>query len=876
MRSPFRRRRGHDAAGEQIDEELQLHLQLRIEALQKEGLSEQDARRVAVAQFGDLETTQRYCRAQAERKDRRMRQHLLVAGLGQDVRVSLRSLARVPLLAVTIVATMGIGIGATTVMFAAADAAIFRPLPYDDAQDLVRIFTDSPPYRFRFSVADYLALDEQQTVFSRVAGYTDRAMAYSDGRTADRLRVRVASWSYFDLLRLAPMYGRAFTPSDSRPGAASAAIVSYALWTERFGSDPALVGRTIRLDEKPYIVVGVMPRQPGPLEIGIDAFAAAQWTTPPRRGPFLITALGRLAPGTARGTAEAQLREIDRRIFPLWKSSYQDERATWGMIDLRRQIAGDFPGTAGVIAAVVAFVWLIACVNASSLLLARVAGRRRELAMRAALGASRSRVLAYLLIECAILATFAAVLGAALAWLGVHLVQSRAADYVPRAAEITLAGRTSAMLLGSTVLSLAIFGLIPALAGARGSFEDARASSRSATAGRRSRRLAGALVAAQFAVTTPMLILALLLVTTLHRLEHVPVGFNTRGVATAGISVPAASYAHQAQVIAFWTELRNRVLALPGMIGVAFTDSRPPEDAGNQNNFELEGSPAGAPQAVTTWVAATPEYFPLVGLTVREGRLFEAHDTDENAPPVIVVDEAWAQRFFPGRSAVGRRLHEGGCSTCPWTTVIGVVPVVKYDGLSAPDHGIVYSPMTPDERTRYIVARTSGDAAAALQDIREVLHSVSPGLPMASAATVDDLIDESLQRPSGLSALTSGFAAVALLLSIIGIYSLMANYVHQHAKEISVRIALGGRPLRVLGLFVSRGAWLVGGGVLVGIATAVNVARLASAMLFRISARDPATYTVVALALLLLAGVACAVPAARAVIASPAAVLRQE
>jgi predicted permease len=496
--------------------------------------------------------------------------------------------------------------------------------------------------------------------------------------------------------------------------------------------------------------------------------------------------------------------------------------------------------------------------------------------MRAALGASRGRVLGHLFVESAVLATGAAVLGASLAWFGIRLIQRIGVDYVPRAAEITLAGRTALVLLGVTGLSLAIFGLIPAVAGARGSFEDARASSRSTTAGRRSRRVGGALVAAQFAVTTPMLILALLLVTTLHRLEHVPVGFDTRGVVTAAINVPAAAYTNPGQVAGFWTELRGRVLALPGIAGAAFTDSRPPEGAGNQNNFDLEGAPAGAPQSVTTWVAATPEYFPLIGLPAREGRLLEDRDADEGAPPVIVVDEAWAKRFFPGRSAIGRRLHEGGCSTCPWTTVVGVVPVVKYDGLSAPDQGIVYTPMGRDERTRYIVARTSGDAAAALQGIREVLHGLNPALPMASAASVNELIEESLQQPSGLSALTSGFAAVALLLSIIGIYSLMANYVHQHAKEISVRIALGGRPLRVLGLFVGRGAWLVGAGVLVGVAAALNVTRLAKAMLFSISATDPATYTAVAFALLLLAAVTCAVPAARAVVASPADVLRQE
>ncbi|HTI39289.1 MAG TPA: ADOP family duplicated permease [Vicinamibacterales bacterium] len=879
MRVPLDGGERRPASPAEIDEELRAHIDQRIDALKAQGLTEDAARRAALAQFGDLEATRRYCVAQHHRKAQRMRRHLFFSGLGQDVRVSVRALRRVPLLALTIVGTVGIGIGATTVMFAAADAAIFRPLPYQNPDELFRIFTDSPPYRWRFSVADYLALDQQQTAFSRVAGYTDRAMAYSDGRNAERLRVRLVSAGYFDVLRLQPLNGRTFAPSDDRSGAPPTAVVSYEFWKERLGLDPSVVGKVIRLDETPYTVLGIMPPDTGPLERGIDAFVAARWTTPPRRGPFLITALGRLAPGTPRAAAEAQLREIDRRIFPLWQSSYQDERATWGMVDLKRQVAGDFPGTAAVVAAVVAFVWLIACVNASTLLLARVAGRRRELAVRTALGASRGRVLAHLLIESALLATIAALLGAALASGGIRLVQTLAVDYVPRAAEMTLGGRTLAVLLLSTALSIVLFGLIPATAGTRGSLDDTlRDSGRSATHSRRGRRVGAALVAAQFAVATPMLILALLFMTTLHRLERVPVGFDTRGVLTAGITVPATSYSTPAQTIAFWTELRKRVLAAPGIVDAAFTDSRPPDDAGNQNNFELQDAPvtAGQSQPVTTWVAVTPEYFPLIGAHAVEGRLLDDRDANEDAPPVIVVDTAWAKRFFPGQSAVGRHLHEGGCSTCPWTTVVGVVPVVKYDGLSAPDQGTVYSPMDRAERSRYLLVRTAGSDSTALQAVRDVLRGLNPGVPLANAGTIDELVADSLQRPAGLSALAAGFAAVALLLSIVGIYSLMANYVHQQRKEISIRIALGGRPARVLGLFVARGTWLVAAGVTLGVVGALNVTRLANALLFGVSATDPSTYGAVAAALLGVAAAACAIPALHAIGASPAVVLRQE
>ena len=873
-------RRGNRAgAGADVDEELRAHLERRIEALMSQGLAETAARRTAIAEFGDVEATRRYCIEQRHRKERHMRRQLLLTGLGQDLRVSLRALRRVPVLALTIIATVGIGIGATTVMFAAADAAILRPLPYQESSELFRIFLDAAPYRFRFSVADYLALEQQQTAFTRVAGYTDRAMAYSDGQSADRLRIRLVSGGYFDLLRIPALYGRTFNAGDARPGAPSAAVVSYEFWRRRLGSSTGIVGQVIRLDDKPYTVVGVLKSGPGPLERSVDAFVAAQWTTPPRRGPFFITAIGRLATGNSQAAAQAQLREICRRIFPLWQSSYQNDRAGWGMVDLKRQIAGDFPATATVVAAVVAFVWLIACVNASSLLLARVAGRRRELAMRTALGASRGRMWRHLLIESGLLACSAAVLGAALASVGLRLVQTFASDYVPRAAEMALGGRTLVVLIAVTAASLGLFGLIPAAAATRGRLDETlRSSTRSATETRRGRRMGAALVGAQFAVATPMLILALLLVTTLHRLERVSVGFDTRGVVTADINLPAATYATPAQTVAFWAELKNRVAALPGVVNVAFTDSRPPEDAGNQNNFELEDSPIteGHSQPVTTWVAVTPDYFALIGSGARDGRLLEERDSNDDAPPVIVVDEAWAHRFFPGQSAVGKRLHDGGCSTCPWTTVVGVVPVVKYDGLSVPDQGTVYSPMGRAERARYLMVRTSGSESSTLQGMRDALRSLNPSLPMASAESVDELVAESLQRPAGLSALATGFAAVALLLSIIGIYSLMANYVHQHGKEISIRIALGGRPSRVLGLFVARGTWLVCAGVAIGVVAAVNVSRLAKTFLFGVSATDPATYGGAAIALLAMAAIACAIPAARAVAASPAAVLRQD
>jgi predicted permease len=418
-RQPFRflRRKSREIAAD-VEDELREHLDRRTDALIAAGLSRDDARREAIRRFGDMEATRRYCRQQHELKEREMQRRFAIADLGQDMRIALRGLLRAPVLALTIVASVGLGIGAAASIFAIIDAALLRPLPYANSSQLVRIYTDSPPYRFRFSVVDYQALAAQQTTFTKVAGYVDRPMTYTDGATAERLRGRQVTASYFDVLGITPALGRNFTEAEARPGGQPSVIVSDQFWRQRLGARPDAIGRTITLDSVGYVVVGVLPRVTGPLEFGQDYFVAAQWSPPRRKGPFLLTAIGRLPDPPAAGAASAELREINRRLFPLWRASYQDEKATWGLMDLKTYLAGDFRSIARLALAAVGLVWLIACVNASNLLIARVTSRRRELAVRAALGASRSRVVRYLLAESAVLAVLASTLGSALAWLG--------------------------------------------------------------------------------------------------------------------------------------------------------------------------------------------------------------------------------------------------------------------------------------------------------------------------------------------------------------------------------------------------------------------------------------------------------------------------
>jgi putative ABC transport system permease protein len=808
----------------------------------------------------------------------------MLQDLLQDLRVTLRGLARAPMMTVTIVVTVGLGIGATTVIFSAIHAALLRPLPYKDPNRLVRIYTDAPPNKFRFSVADYLALQAEQTHFEQLAGYTDRAMSFSDGNVAERLRGKIVSWTYFRLLGQALANGRDFEEVDSRPGNPLAVIVSRGFWQRRLGGGLDAIGKSIRLDGADHIVVGVLPQTVGPLEERQDFFVAAQWTPPRRKGPFFITTLGRLRHDAERSAAADELRVINRRMFPIWRSSYQDEKASWSLMDLKKHVTGDVELTAGLALAAVALVWLIACANASNLLVARVIGRRKELAVRAALGASRGRVVRHLMAESGVLAVGAASLGAVLARTGVGLLRDFGGPYFPRTPEIALDGPVFWLWLGLTAASALLFGLVPAMYGTGGPVDESlRAMGRSSTGSVGVRRLRQLLVGSQFAVATPLLVAAGLLLVSLNQLGHVDLGFDTHNVLSGSISLPATQYDTPGRVVAFWDQLQRRLEALPGVSRVAFADSRPPNGAGNFNNFDLEEFPTavGQSQPVTPWVSVSPDYFRLLGLTLLDGRLLDDRDGSRPNIESVVVDRAWAKRFFPNQRAVGKRFHEGGCTTCPWTTVVGVVSEVKYAGLDKPDDGTVYTAMpgqgsSSPARVRFFMARTDIDATTLASAVRQAVRDLDPSLPLAGFATFDDLVEQALQGPRSISALVGSFAAVALILSLVGIYGVMAYYVQQQTKDISIRLALGGRPRHVLGLIVGEGMKVVTSGVLAGLVVAFGATRLMSSLLFGVGAADAVTFAAVAIVMLSVALAACFVPARRAIGVEPAAVLRNE
>lgn len=862
-----------------VDEELSLHLEMRVEELRSRGMPIEDARRVALSQFGDLEGTREYCRRQDQKKETQVQRSMMFEDLAQDVRIGIRSLIRVPILTLTIIVTVGVGIGATAAIFSAIDAALLRPLPYPDPERLVRVYTDAPPFKWRFSVADYLAFREQQTQFEESATYTDRSVIYSDGFSAQVMRARVVSWTFFSVLGIRPAIGRDFVEPDGRSGTPPSVIASHAFWRQRLGSRADAIGRPIKLDGAEHIVVGVLPLRSGPLERRQDLFLIQQFSAPERKGPFLYSVVARLGEGTDQSVAASELRAINKRIFPIWKASYQDERATWSMDDLKAAIVGDVNAIAGLALASVALVWLIACANASNLLIARITSRRQELAIRAALGASRGRVVRYLLAESAVLATGAVTLGAGVAWVGVELLQGIGSTYFPRTQEIALDALLLWLLAGLAACSGLIFGLVPAIHGTGGPVDASlRSLGRTSTGNVAVRRLRRALVAAQFAVATPLLIVAGLLLSSLNQLKNVDLGFDHRNVITGSVRLPAAQYQDPGRARVFWDELTRRMAAVPGVAGVAFADGLPPNSVGNLNNFDLEDipTPPGQSQPSTPWVATTPEYFRVLGLTLLEGRLLDERDALPQNLESVVVDRAWARRFFPNGSAVGKRLREGGCTTCPWTSVVGVVSEVKYAGLDKPDDGTVYWPMPERGLARFLVVRTHADPSTLLPALQRVVRELDPSAPLSNVTTIDDLVAQSLERPQSLSLLVATFALAALVLSGVGIYGVMGYYVQQHLRDIGIRMALGGSSADVMRLVIGHGMRVVITGVFFGVLAALGLTRLMSSLLFGVSAADALTFVTVSGALVIVALAACFPPARRAVGIQPATVLRND
>lgn len=790
--------------------------------------------------------------------------------IGRDIHYSLRSLIRVPTLALTIIVTVGLGLGATAAMTTIVRSVVVNPLPYAEANKLYWIYTDAKPFRFRFSVVDYRALERDHPTFSAIAGYQSSEATLSNGDVVERVAVKSVTGSYFPLLGQHAEIGRVFTDADDQTRD-EIVVLNYAFWATRFGKDHSIVGRTISLDGANVQVVGVLQHTPGPLEHTADVFVAQRWPEPKRKGPFFTMALGRLKDGVSESAAIDALHATNKRLFPIWQSSYQSDKATWGIQPLRDRIVGNVATTLFFVLGAVGCVLLIACANAVNLLIGRALQRSRELAIRTALGASRARVLQHVLIESAVLTLFAGLAGAGVAAAALRLVAAYGSAYIPRIDEIGVSAATMGTLAMLTAAAGVVIGLIPAVHSTRARMDTAlRSSTRSATDGPAARRVRNALVALEFALAMPLLAASGIVLISLDHLGHVPVGIDTDRLLTASISLAGPRYADEAQRAEFWKRAVDRMSAIPGVESASIADSRPPSEAGQRNNFDLEDHPS-ANQPTCIWVGASPTFFKTAGVRLDRGRLLDDQSLKRDE---VVVDRVWANRFFPGQEVVGRRFKNGGCTECDWTTVIGQVTDARWGGLDSEQDGTVYFPLV-DVPNAFAVIRASGDPSTLVAPMRAAFRELDSSLPLTSIQTGQDLMEGELATPKYLSVLTTVFGITALVLSIVGIYGVMTHFVQQHTRDIGIRVALGGAPAQVRRMIIMRGLKLVLAGVALGIAAAFGAGRYLSSLAFGVSATDPRVIGLVAITLVLIAAAACFIPALRASRVDPAEILRE-
>lgn len=804
-----------------------------------------------------------------------------VPALRQDLEHSVRGLRRAPLFTAAIVATVGLGIGGTTLVFSIVDSVLVAPLDYPGSDRMVLLRSIDGDNAWGTSMADLHGLRETPPdAFEAIAGYTRRRSRVAATAETELLPTKWITANYFDVLGRAPIEGRSPQASDGTPGAARVALVTESFRTRSFSADTDPIGRSILVDGQPFEVVGVLPDRLGPLDVGIEVFPVLEVAAPPRKGPFFYPVIGRLRSDATPELAQTQLRALSERLFPIWQNSFPQPTAYLGFVDLKEILVQDVSRTLVVVLAAVGFLLLIASANAASLLVARGATRGRELAVRSALGASRSRLLRLLLTEAGAIAAAASAVAWAIVWLGLDVVRRVGVGRLPRVEEIEIRPSTVVFFAAVTVGSWALFGAVAALATARTRTAGVAGAQSRSTAGPGANALRRVLVGGQFAITIPLLVGAALLVRSLDRAQSESFGFDPSGVASMLVTLPQEQYPSGDAVRAFWTEILPQVEALPGVLSAGVADARPPMAIDGGNNFVLEDRPPaeGETQPTAPWITADARFFATLGLRLVDGRLYEA--VPQDTMRYAVVDESWARRFYPDENPVGRRFRSGGCTVdgCPWAEVIGVVGDVKTSGLDDTRAlGTIYFDFNADTYSSMLLhIRARGDALAEIPAVRALIQQRDPSIPVGDVRTATDIATESLSGRRYTSTLVGLLAGIALLLTVVGVYGVMAYYVQHQVRDIGIRIALGGGPAGALKGVVARGMLVALVGCVVGLLLTPLLTRPMAGMLYRVSPMDVGVLATVTVLTLSVALAATLIPGRQAAATDPATTLRQE
>jgi len=827
--------------------------------------------------------------------------------LWQDIRYGSRMLWKNPGFTAVAVLTLALGIGANAAIFSIVNAVLLRPLPYKNPEQLVRVtgeFRMLNQHDGGLSVPEFSDLQKQPQIFEDVAGLLPINANLTGGEQPARVEVVLDTASYFSVLGVNAAMGRVFGPQDSVGGIGTVAVLSDGTWKRRFGADPNIVGKQIRIDNDLYTVIGVMPpdfRHPGRAllsEIELWApsgFSATPFRNPPdRNARFLRGSLARLRPGVSIAMAQAQLDSLSETLRRQYPDSYP-ANAGWTLRvnPLQQDLTGNVRPALLVLLTVVGFVLLIACVNVANLLLARAGGRQGEIAIRLALGATRFRLLRQLLMESLLLSFLGGALGLAFASATFELLLRLIPAELLQTQVIQMDRSVLWFGLGICTLTAILFGLVPALSASSPNVQETlRQSGLRSTMGVHRNRIGSALVVLEFAMALMLVIAAVLLVRSFWNLATLSPGFRAEHVQTASVWLPspndptAGDYYKQEQKIDFYRKVLARLRNLPGIAEAAATDGLPLTGGRFMASFRIQGRRENFGElGATGWSFATPEYFQLMSMPLLRGRSFSEAD-DLHARRVAIVNEAFARKYFAGQDPVGHQVQAPAGSftfdrdTPPWYTIVGIVGNVKDNALDVAQIPIVYSPFAQDAQYNLsFVYRTRpgfenpGTLAEAVA--REV-HGVDPQVPVYGVRSLDDIVSRALSGRRFSMQLLVLFAALALVLSAVGIYGVVKFFVSQRTHEIGIRMAMGAQPRDVLRLVFGFGLTMALAGVGIGLGAALLITRWLSGLLYGVSTTDAMTFVAAPLLLSFVALLACYVPARRAMRVDPMVALRYE
>jgi putative ABC transport system permease protein len=865
---------------EDLSDELRHHLEKQVEANLASGMTPDEARRQAALRFGAVESVKESCREQ--------RSGFWLETFWADVRYALRVMRKNPGFAAIAIFTLALGIGANTAIFSVVYAVLLRPLPYPDSNQLVVLFDAKPQEGVEETGTSYTNFEEwraQNTVFSEMAGNQGHDLTVT-GRGEPFVAVTgVVTPEVFAVLAATPLAGRTFVPGDGKQGATPVVILSENLWRSRFNADPNIVGTAISLDKRLFTVVGIMPADfRTPLQARkqdiwvplVDDPLFSTWMA--RRGGHWFVVLARLKPEVSIAQAQVEMSAISARQAK--ENPAENEGWTVRIVPLQSELVGDVKPALLVLLGAVALVLLIACANIANLLLARATSRAKEMSVRIALGAGRGRIVRQLLTESAALGLFGGVAGILIAYWGVHSLRSLLPADMPKANPIQVDGYVLGFALLLSAAASFVFGLAPALLAAGSDLQKTlREGAGRAGSGGGRQSMRTILAAAEIAVAMILLVGAGLLVRSFIALTSVRPGFSAEHLVKAEVQLPRFEYSTPQQWTAFTVDLLARIQAEPGMRYSAVGLPLPLVHNAVNLGFEIEGSaaPPSSQARTADYVAATPEYFRVMGIPLLQGREFSREDVASN-PRVTIISATMAHVYFPNQNPIGRRLVFGFPPDAGSPRkIVGVVGDVRDVSLRQNPAAMMYVPYAQAPFWGAVVVVRSNLGVAAVADaVRRNAGAIDKDVPVMDIAAMPEAVDTTVAQPRFQTMLLGLFSALALILSAVGIYGVISYSVIQRTHEIGIRMSLGAQPRQVLRLVMRQGLKLALCGIVIGAAAAFALTRLMMSLLFGVSPADPFTFTGVAILLVAVALAACYVPARRAMRVDPMTALRYE